>query len=503
MKFSTLYVFLLGILFSAAVFPQQITIITPNGGESISAGGAYAVTWTDDISENVRIDLYKNDSFYYTIAASTPSDAYYSWYVADTTSGGNDYKIKIMSVQNNGIYDFSDGNFSVEENYITLTEPNGGDTANAGTSQAIRWEDNINEQVRIELYKAGSYYYTITESTPSDAYYSWYIPDTLQNGNDYRIKISSVDFSEINDMSDGDFTIIGNYITVTEPNGGDSATAGTSQAIRWNDNINEQVRIELYKAGSYYYTITDSTPSDAYYSWYIPDTLQNGNDYKIKISSVDYSGITDMSDGNFTIIGNYITVTEPNGGDEWLIGIPHSIRWTDNIDEGVSIQLFKGGSFYFTIVDTTPSNAYYAWTVPDTITLGNDYTIKIMSVDFSSIYDESDGYFTITNATDLEAVDNTIPEVYSLSQNFPNPFNPSTYITFGLPHNSNVTLSIYDITGQLVGKILNNEPLAAGIVRYHFDASRLASGIYIYRITASSQVSKETFVQTKKMILLK
>ncbi len=408
MKYFTFFIFLLG-LFSANAFPQQITIVTPNGSESIPAGAAYAITWTDNISEQVRIDLYKNDSFYYTIIDSTPSDTYYAWYVADTTSGGSDYKVKITSVLNNAITDFSDNNFTIIENYITLTEPNGGDTAKAGTSQAIRWIDNINEQVRIELFKSGSYYYTIADSTPSDTYYTWYIPDTLQNGSDYKIKISSVDFSNINDISDS----------------------------------------------------------------------------------------------NFTIIGNYIAVTEPNGGEEWLIGEPHGIRWMDNINEEVTIQLFKGGGFYFTIADSTPSNAYFAWTVPDTITPGNDYTIKIMSVDFNNIFDASDGNFILTNSTSMELVDNSIPEVYSLGQNFPNPFNPSTYITFGLSHASDVTLVVYDITGQQIGMLINNEPLAAGTVKYQFDASRLASGIYMYRITAFSRDSKETFVQTKKMILMK
>lgn len=597
MKLFTFYVLLLGLFLTARIFPQQITVVAPNGGENLPAGAAYGIRWTDDISEWVRIDLYKNDSFYFTIVDSTESDAYYAWYVPDTTSGGSSYKIKITSVIDNNITDFSDNDFTIEENQInitapnggenwqtgyphsitwtdnidenvkielfkggsfydtiatstasdgyfswvvpvgavpgtdyqikitsvdfasisdisdsafslytlnlTLTSPNGGENIMAGTAFAITWTDNISEYVSIELYKTGAYYYTIADSTPSDAYYTWSVPDTLAGGSDYTVKIMSVLNNNIYDLSDSSFTITGNFITLTSPNGGDTARAGFSQAITWTDNINEQVKIELYKSGSYYYTITDSTPSDAYYSWSIPDTIPNGTDYKIKISSVDFSSISDTSDNNFTILGNYITITAPNGGEEWLTGIPHAITWADNIGEGVTIQLFKGGSFYFTIVDTTPSNAYFAWTVPDTITLGNDYSIKIMSVDYGSIYDMSDGNFTLTNTTGLESIDNKIPEVYSLSQNFPNPFNPTTYIMFGLPQNSNVTLTVYDITGQQVAVIINNEPLAAGMIRYSFDASKFASGIYIYRMTAASNVSNEKFVQTRKMILLK
>ncbi|MBU2444610.1 MAG: T9SS type A sorting domain-containing protein, partial [Bacteroidetes bacterium] len=90
-----------------------------------------------------------------------------------------------------------------------------------------------------------------------------------------------------------------------------------------------------------------------------------------------------------------------------------------------------------------------------------------------------------------------IPKVYSLSQNYPNPFNPTTTIQFGLPKESAVTLMIYNILGEQVATLINNETLNAGEYNYDFNASRLASGTYIYRLTAGE------FSQTKKMILLK
>ncbi len=90
-----------------------------------------------------------------------------------------------------------------------------------------------------------------------------------------------------------------------------------------------------------------------------------------------------------------------------------------------------------------------------------------------------------------------IPKEYSLSQNYPNPFNPTTTIRFGLPKESAVTLMIYNVLGEQVATLINNETLNAGEYNYEFNASRLASGTYIYRITAGE------FSQTKKMILIK
>ncbi|MBI1932843.1 MAG: T9SS type A sorting domain-containing protein, partial [Ignavibacteriales bacterium] len=94
-----------------------------------------------------------------------------------------------------------------------------------------------------------------------------------------------------------------------------------------------------------------------------------------------------------------------------------------------------------------------------------------------------------------------IPVNYSLDNNYPNPFNPSTTIRFGLPEQSKVTLSVFNILGQKVFE-LNEQNLSAGSHSFNFDASSLSSGIYIYNINAIG-VDGKNFVSTKKMTLLK
>ncbi len=98
---------------------------------------------------------------------------------------------------------------------------------------------------------------------------------------------------------------------------------------------------------------------------------------------------------------------------------------------------------------------------------------------------------------------NQTPTDFSLSQNYPNPFNPSTKINFALPSNSFVTLKVYDILGSEVTTLVNGE-INAGRHEITFDATKLASGIYFYRIQAgNSDNSGQPFVQTRKMILIK
>ncbi len=96
----------------------------------------------------------------------------------------------------------------------------------------------------------------------------------------------------------------------------------------------------------------------------------------------------------------------------------------------------------------------------------------------------------------VERENNLLPGEYSLDQNYPNPFNPSTTIKFSVPQQSNVVLKVYDILGSEVANLVN-ESLDAGNYTINFDASKFASGMYIYTLTTGS------FTTSKKMMLMK
>ena len=90
---------------------------------------------------------------------------------------------------------------------------------------------------------------------------------------------------------------------------------------------------------------------------------------------------------------------------------------------------------------------------------------------------------------------------YQLFSNFPNPFNPSTEITYSIAQDADVTLRIYDILGTQVAELVN-EAQTAGKHTINFSASILSSGVYIYRITASNN-GRILFTDAKQMILLR
>jgi len=208
-------------------------------------------------------------------------------------------QIPLSNSKNNS----SEINLSTPPPHIKVQDPDGGEIWYAGTSNTIKWDDNINENVVIELYKGGSFYSTIFNSTPSDKTEIWDIPLSIESGSDYKVKISSVLYPNIFDFSHHNFTILRNQITVTTPNGGESWQAGTTQIISWSDNIAENVSIELYKGGTLHSTISSSTSSDGSMDWSIPEAMESGSDYRIKITNINEPSITDTSDAEFTIIG--------------------------------------------------------------------------------------------------------------------------------------------------------------------------------------------------------
>lgn len=93
-----------------------------------------------------------------------------------------------------------------------------------------------------------------------------------------------------------------------------------------------------------------------------------------------------------------------------------------------------------------------------------------------------------------------LPSGYTLQQNFPNPFNPSTEITFSVPEKSDVSLTVFDISGRIVAKLANNS-YARGVHTVEWDASEMASGVYFYRISAKG--NNGVFQKSCKMILMK
>lgn len=192
-----------------------------------------------------------------------------------------------------------------------------------------------------------------------------------------------------------------------------------------------------------------------------------------------------------------INVVQPNGGEVWLMGEFREILWASNNIDSVKIELsLHNGYLLETVTESTPSDGIYEWIVQAQQT-SLECKIKISALSDTTISDDSDTTFVIDM---LPSVDDSSkvgkPNDYDLLQNHPNPFNSKTRIKFTIPQRTYVYLIIYNLLGNEID-ILVNEEKAAGIYNIYWDARDLPSGIYFYNIQAGN------YIETRKMILLR
>jgi hypothetical protein len=112
---------------------------------------------------------------------------------------------------------------------------------------------------------------------------------------------------------------------------------------------------------------------------------------------------------------------------------------------------------------------------------------------------DNDGTFKYSKVVETEV---SLPKSFEVSQNYPNPFNPTTKIDYQVPVDSKVVVEVYNITGQKVMELVNQEQ-SAGYYTVNFGSSNLSSGVYIYRVVASNKATGDNFSSIKKMMLLK
>ena len=112
---------------------------------------------------------------------------------------------------------------------------------------------------------------------------------------------------------------------------------------------------------------------------------------------------------------------------------------------------------------------------------------------------DNDGSYKLSDVVETAIA---LPKDFALSQNYPNPFNPTTKIDYQVPVDAKIILEVYNITGQKVAELVNQEQ-QAGYYSVNFGSSKLSSGVYIYRIAASDKATGNNFSSIKKMMLLK
>lgn len=265
--------------------------------------------------------------------------------------------------------------------------------------------------------------------------------------------------------------------------------------LPWAEPVVEDVELN---AGTNTVTLGKSWGYLEYESVTILD--QSGNVVKTLRASMitDYDG-TDVSCGGALCASKdaYVDVT---GGE---VSVPVSVPADGNYAIKINYMVIGGGE--------ASADLYVNDAMVETVSFsGNDSTfldipignlelqagtatIALKNVTGSLGIDRID-LFSVSIATGRDATE--IPEGYALDQNYPNPFNPATNIRFAIPAAQQVRLTVYNVLGQEVATLVDGF-MPSGSHQVSFDASRLASGTYLYRIETGA------FTHVKKMSLLK
>jgi len=275
--------------------------------------------------------------------------------------------------------------------------------------------------------------------------------------------------------SDPTLNLNGVLVNVNPPN---NANGGTSGWLLTNN-----------------YALSGLTPGVTYY-WQVRSRLASPPNTVSNFSSVAQFTVAPGANPIVVLPANPIVGSTINGTSaklSWIVpvqsesALSYELEISSSKDMSSSLRISNLEKPNYEITNLSPNSDYY-WRVRSKTSDGlySDYSFQ--------------GVFKTDGVTNIQET-NIMPLEFNLAQNYPNPFNPFTRISFAIPSKSFVTLTIYDMLGREVNKLIN-EDLNAGTYNVDWNGkdlfgNKVASGTYIYRISAGK------YNMSKKMILLK
>ncbi len=383
---------------AAEVSTPTINVTSPIPSSYWVSGLTYAITWdsTGNQNANVKIDLFKGGFLNSSIVATTPNSGSYSWTIDGAQAPGNDYVVRVTTVDD--LFSDDSDQFEISdtppEASLDITSPTGDTEWNAGSNVTITWDKTgpQDANVGILLYSEDNSSSTIISSTPNDGSYTWNIGSGIPSGR-YYVSVKTLD-SQVEGNSNM-FNLFGTGITIKMPETDDTFIKGQNFNITWQKvgSQHANVKLRIYQNGVVVYKITDSTSNDGSYSWAVPMTLADGDNYVLRVKTIDNLIYGDT--GFVRIASDGLLVTSPSTNDVLKKEQEYTITWSSfgSVDSNVKIRVYQGETILYNVVDSTPNNGSYTWTVPDSLPNASDLAIRVKTID-NLDYDDS-GLITV------------------------------------------------------------------------------------------------------------
>ncbi len=406
-----------------------LVLIAPNGGETWVAGNTYNVDWNvinpTEVG-NVTIALYRDPGAVFIHNLQTGvTDTFWTWTIPPGYQASDAYYIKIHSENDPDIFDASDAWFEILPT-VTIVSPNGGEMWTIGTPQNIHWT-HTGLAVDIKLM------YTLDDITWYDIdgagaltsvvglnTFAWDLNDgvdtDLAASTNCRVRAETVAGPLIFDESDADFELQP-AITITQPNGGEVWTLGTPEVIAWADyGVTNNVKLEYtLDNGATWFNIAGAgniAPGTNMFVWALNPAVDAGLATsafcRVRVTTTAGALVSDASDSDFEIRPS-ITVTAPNGGETWTLGVAHHINWTDmglyaNVRLEYTLDASAAVPTWYTIVggeSIAAGISTFNWGLNPAVDVGlvgaNSSTcrMRVFAIAGPAAVDESDANFTI------------------------------------------------------------------------------------------------------------
>lgn len=379
--------------------PRSIKVTEPIGGEKYGAESPGRVKYiTTGLVDSLDLFYSTNSGNTWTLMKTGISSQHFTNPVIWPDVQSSNVRVKLQE-KNGTLSDSSSGDFTISK--LFLTQPYPGTTHITGSNTNIAWNNSITTGDSVSLYysvDSGSTWTLISNSIPNLGSYVWTIPN--ENSATCRVKIVDNDNASYRDSSSLDIKIYSSSFKVTYPNGGEFLDAQTSYNLTWNSNINvSRINLDYSLDNGVTWTgIGNYISNSGSYLWTTPNAMTP--DARIRVLSYYDNNQFDISDTTFNIgfqAPQSLSLTSPNGGENFLPGAIENITWVSSgaIDSVDIYYSANNGSIWNLISAGELNDSIYSWTVPNTIS--TNYLIRITDKGNISIADTSDAAFQVSN----------------------------------------------------------------------------------------------------------
>lgn len=391
---------------------------------------------------------------------------------------------------------------------VSITSPTVNTKWTQGSYYEILWESTIDpsENLRIQLYQGGSLHSTLAFNTANDGQFIWTVPAGLGDDCDYQIYMYQVSDPATNDLS-VNFCVGTPIVTFINPIKGITWQQGEYYPIKWTSTLGptEQVRLQLWSAGSLIKTLAFTTDNDGLFNWVTPDdgSIVDGCEYDLKIYLLSDPEQFGMSE-RFCFGEPSITVITPSQLATWNMNHYYYITWSSTLSptETVSIDLIKDGTYDRTLAFVTDNDGVFVWTLPTDLVEACDYQIRVESNSTATDFGISKLFCVGPVVTDFVDPEGSEPKDISLIKTnstslelnvYPNPASDDVSIDLQNLQGTDLQITIYDNYGKLIWENSRTE-----FDRRHvenFEVTHLSKGIYLVNVLNDGKYVQKKFLK--------